>query len=138
MQDARTESEEASDNDRFEELSEKIKGIERELNTLSFIGKAGETLNGHLRNLSEHHHEQSLKLGVDLPSNDDLFRKVSLLSSIGDNTIQLGGEGRKNQAFIALWSALNQISIEDGQPDEVSIFVLKNLNRIYIHISKES
>ena len=125
LQDARTESEEASDNDRFEELSEKIKGIERELNTLSFIGKAGETLNGHLRNLSEHHHEQSLKLGVDLPSSDDLFRKVSLLSSIGDNTIQLGGEGRKNQAFIALWSALNQISIEDGQPDEVSIFCIE-------------
>ncbi len=113
------------DNDRFEDLSAKIKEIENELNTLSFIAKSGEILNGHLRNLSEHHYEQTLKLGVDLPSNDDLFRKVSLLSSIDDNTIQLGGEGRKNQAFIALWSALNQISVEDGQPDEVSIFCIE-------------
>ena len=37
----------------------------------------------------------------------------------------MGGEGRKNQAFIALWSALNQISVEDGQPDEVSIFCIE-------------
>ncbi|ALC85132.1 hypothetical protein AM499_04355 [Bacillus sp. FJAT-22090] len=37
----------------------------------------------------------------------------------------MGGEVRKNQAFIALWSALNQISIKDGQPDEVSIFCIE-------------
>ncbi|MCG3088506.1 AAA family ATPase [Sporosarcina cyprini] len=125
LQDARSEEEEQSDNARFEDLSGRIKVIENELNTLSFIGKAGETLNNQLRDLSEHHQEQKLKLGVDLPSNDDLFRKINLLSSIGEHTIQLGGEGRKNQAFIALWSALNQISIKDGQPDEVSIFCIE-------------
>jgi len=125
LQDARTDEEEMSDNQRFEELSTRIKTIENELNTLSFIRKAGESLNTQLRDLSEHHQEQTLKLGVDLPSNDDLFRKVSLLSSIGEHTIQLGGEGRKNQTFIALWSALNQISIQNGQPNEVSIFCIE-------------
>jgi len=125
LQDARTDEEEQSDNEKFEDISGRIKTIENELNTLSFIGKAGVTLNKQLRDLSEHHQEQKLKLGVDLPSNDDLFRKISLLSSIGDNTIQLGGEGRKNQAFIALWSALNQISIQDGQPNEISIFCIE-------------
>lgn len=125
LQDARSEEEEQSDNARFEDLSGRIKVIENELNTLSFIGKAGKTLNSQLRDLSEHHQEQELKLGVDLPSNDDLFRKISLQSSIGEHTIQLGGEGRKNQAFIALWSALNQISVKDGQPDEVSIFCIE-------------
>lgn len=125
LQDARSEEEEQADNARFEDLSGQIKIIEDELNKLSFIGKAGITLNSQLRKLSEHHLEQELKLGVDLPSNDDLFRKINLLSSIEGHTIQLGGEGRKNQAFIALWSALNQISIKDGQPDEVSIFCIE-------------
>lgn len=125
LKDARTEEEEKTDNEKFEILGDKVKEIESELNSLTFIGKAGDTLNQQLRDLSEHHHEQSLKLGVDLPSNDDLFKKVSLLSTIEDNAIQLGGEGRKNQAFIALWSALNQISIQDGQPNEVSIFCIE-------------
>ncbi|KAA9012284.1 ATP-dependent nuclease [Niallia endozanthoxylica] len=125
LQDARTDEEEQSDNEKFQDLSGRIKVIESELNTLSFIGRAGETLNNQLRELSEHHQEQKLKLGVDLPANDDLFRKFSLLSSIGEHNIQLGGEGRKNQAFIALWSALNQISIQDGQPNEVSIFCIE-------------
>ena len=125
LKDARTEEEELSDNERFEALSGQIESIENELNTLSFIEKAGITLNKQLKDLSEHHQQQNLKLGVDLPSNDDLFNKLNLLSSIGENTIQLGGEGRKNQAFIALWSALNQISIQDGQPNEVSIFCIE-------------
>lgn len=125
LKESRTQDERESDEEKFKLLSTGVKEIEKDLNTLTFISRAGTKLNTHLKELSEHHQQQNLSLGVDLPSNEDLFNKINLLSTIHESNIHIGGEGRKNQAFIALWSALNVISIEDGHPEEISIFCIE-------------
>ncbi len=99
--------------------------VQDDLEKLSFIDSAGTLLNTELAKLAEHHAYQQIRLGVDIPKSNDLFRKIQLLSNINDQAIQLGGDGKKNQAFLALWAALNEVEKGEDEPNEVSIFCIE-------------
>jgi putative ATP-dependent endonuclease of OLD family len=121
----RTKEQIHHDESRLTDLLSLLSDVQGVLDRLSFVDRAGTLLNDELRKLAEHHVAQDIKLGIDIPKSNDLFRKVQLLSYINDQAIQLGGDGRKNQAFLALWAALNEIENSDGQPDEVSLFCIE-------------
>jgi putative ATP-dependent endonuclease of the OLD family len=121
----RTEEQTISDNGYMEQVRIYMNDVQEQIDSLSYVKSAGEKLNTTLSDLAEHHVSQEIKLGIDIPSSKDLFKKVQLLSYINDQSIQVGGDGRKNQAFIALWAALNALQKVDGQVDEVSIFCIE-------------
>ncbi|MDD9267866.1 ATP-dependent endonuclease [Paenibacillus sp. GCM10023248] len=121
----RTEEQVREDESQLTNLISLLSDVQGLLDKLSFVDKGGSLLNDELKKLAEHHVSQEIKLGMDIPKSNDLFRKVQLLSYVNDQAIQLGGDGRKNQAFLALWAALNDIENSDGQPDEVSLFCIE-------------
>jgi putative ATP-dependent endonuclease of the OLD family len=125
LKSTRTEEQDKEDNEHIQNAIDILTDVQGELDNLSFINSAGTLVNKELRKLAEHHVSQEVRLGVDIPKSKDLFRKVQLLSYINDQAIQLGGDGRKNQVFIALWAALNVAENVDGEPDEVSIFCIE-------------
>ncbi|SFM20912.1 putative ATP-dependent endonuclease of the OLD family [Paenibacillus sp. 1_12] len=121
----RTDQQVSEDESQLSNLLSLLTDVQVLLDKLSFVEKGGALLNKELDNLAEHHTSQEIKLGIDIPKSNDLFRKVQLLSYVNDHAIQLGGDGRKNQAFLALWAALNEIENSDGEPEEVSIFCIE-------------
>lgn len=121
----RTDEQAQQDNTSMEQVRSFMNDVQDEVDKLSYVKSAGEKLNTVLSNLAEHHVSQEIKLGIDVPNNRDLFKKVQLLSYVNEQSIQVGGDGRKNQAFIALWSALNEMQKVDGQVEEVSIFCIE-------------
>lgn len=121
----RSEEQVQNDEAKLTDLLSILTDVQGLLDKLSFVEKGGSLLNEELMKLAEHHVSQEIKLGIDIPKSNDLFRKVQLLSYINDQAIQLGGDGRKNQAFLALWAALNELENSDGQPDEVSLFCIE-------------
>ncbi|MBA4496422.1 AAA family ATPase [Paenactinomyces guangxiensis] len=68
-----------------------LANVQNELDKLSFIQDAKNLLNEELRKLAEHHVLQEVRLGVDIPKSNDLFRKVQLISYINEQAVQLGG-----------------------------------------------
>ncbi|WP_031546627.1 ATP-dependent nuclease [Salinicoccus luteus] len=113
------------DNEKLGKVVQLMNNVQSEIDSLSYIQSAGTRVSDELNNLAEHHISQEIKLGIDIPKNNDLFKKVQLLSYVNEQSIQVGGEGRKNQAFIALWSAMNQLQYSEDQLDEVSIFCIE-------------
>jgi putative ATP-dependent endonuclease of OLD family len=122
---SRSSEEEQRDDSQWLRVNELRNQIQNELDSLSYIQNAGIKINEELKQLAEHHNLQEIKLGVDVPNEGELFRRLKLLSFVNDTAIQVGGDGRKNQAFIALWAAMNKIQKQDGQPDEVSILCIE-------------
>ncbi|PGD94985.1 ATP-dependent endonuclease [Bacillus wiedmannii] len=121
----RNEAQEAIDAEQWLRVNDLRNEIQRELDNLSYIQSAGVKINQELNMLAEHHTTQDMKLGVDVPNQNELFRRLKLLAHVNDTAIQVGGDGRKNQAFIALWAAMNKVQNQNGQPDEVSILCIE-------------
>ncbi|WP_144612335.1 ATP-dependent endonuclease [Bacillus cereus] len=121
----RSPEEESGDDSQWLRVNSLRDEIQGELDSLSYIQSAGNKINEELKQLAEHHNFQEMKLGVDVPNESELFRRLKLLSFVNEIPIQVGGDGRKNQAFIALWAAMNKIQKQDGQPDEVSILCIE-------------
>ncbi|AUM63297.1 ATP-dependent endonuclease [Brevibacillus laterosporus] len=121
----REEGQIGQDEEKLQVVHQLMKDVRSNVDDLSYIRDAGTRLNQNLQDLAEHHINQEIRLGFDVPQTNDLFKKVQMLSYINDQPIQLGGDGRKNQTFIALWAALNDIENSGGQPDEVTIFCIE-------------
>lgn len=125
LKSTRTDEQSQIDTDYMEQVRILMSEVQEQIDGLSYIKSAGTRLNTTLSKLAEHHLSQEVKLGIDVPTSKDLFKKVQLLSYVNDQSIQLGGDGRKNQAFIALWSALNELQKVEGHVEEVSIFCIE-------------
>ncbi|MCM3217782.1 ATP-binding protein [Niallia taxi] len=57
-------------------------------------------------------------MGVSVPNENELLGRLKLIS-------QIGGDGRKNQAFLTLWAAMNKIQNDDGEPEVVTILCIE-------------
>ncbi|WP_181898624.1 ATP-dependent nuclease [Halobacillus trueperi] len=121
----RTKEQISTDNKNLEKVVDLMNEVQNEIDSLSYIQSAGTRLSEELNNLAEHHISQEIKLGIDTPKSKDLFKKIQLLSYINEQSIQVGGDGRKNQAFIALWAAMNELQSDEDQVEEVSIFCIE-------------
>lgn len=114
-----------SDNKITAKVGEKLKEIEDNLKSISYLKTAGERLNSELKELSIHHHFNDIEFGIDIPSTEDLSNKIQLVMKHEDKTMLIGGDGLRNQLFISLWSAINTYEKESDEPLEVSIFIVE-------------
>lgn len=121
----RNASEIDADDEQWSNVKSLRDEIQSQLDGLSYIRAAGTKISEELQELSEHHRMQTMKMGVDVPNQNELLRRLKLISYVGDTAIQVGGEGRKNQAFLALWAAMNKIQKLDGEPEEVTILCIE-------------
>ena len=119
---ARTESEEGSDKAKITEVDTKIKEINKTISEIEYIQKATKGLNEELKELSFHHTSQEVIFSIGGYDVQNFIDNAQLSSQVNGNTLSLGGDGRNNQIFMALWAAKNKL---DKDPALTTIFAVE-------------
>lgn len=127
----RNETEIADDKEKTEIIKNNISGISNEISSLSYISKATTAINDELRKLSLHH--QNSDIGFD-PGTDDVdnyISNINLVSKMNNKSLAIGGDGRNNQIFLAMWAAKNNTTSET-EPSEVTIYCIEE-PEVHLH-----
>lgn len=119
---ARTEEEENSDKSKITEVDTKIKEINKTISEIEYIQKATSGLNVELKELSFHHTSQEVVFSIGGYDVQNFIDNAQLSSQVNGNTLNLGGDGRNNQIFMALWAAKNKL---DKDPALTTIFAVE-------------
>lgn len=96
--------------DQSNEASIKIKltTINEDINKLSYIEDATQTLNNELKKLSHHHTDYSVKFESSSINFSTFIDQLSLGAKSHNRAVGLGGDGRNNQILVALWKAKSE------------------------------
>lgn len=119
----RTDEQIASDNKLYTEIQGDLKKVDEKIPRLNYISTATDTLNDELSKLSLHHQKQKLTFDANTSNIDDFIKSVSIASKTDDKNILIGGDGRLNQIYLALWASRNQLTEENLS--EVTIFCIE-------------
>ena len=119
----REEGEEEEDNKGIKEIEINLHKINEDITRLSFIKNATNSINKELSDLSFHHIGHEAVFDVGASDTSSFIDNIQLASRVNGKTLILGGDGRNNQIFLALWAAKNQI--QDINPLEVSIYCIE-------------
>jgi putative ATP-dependent endonuclease of OLD family len=96
------------------------------VSSLSYIGKATESLNIELEQLSVLNKGQDIVFDTGASDPSQFVDNLRLAAQVGDKTLSVGGDGRNNQIHLALWSARNRpVFSADEEPLELSIFCIE-------------
>lgn len=117
--DNRTENETKQDNESLKNIETTLKGAGNSISALNFVSKATGSLNQELASLSSAN--ENYNVGFDTGASDirQYIDNLTLSSSHEGKTIALGGDGRNNQVYLAMWAAQRKVAQQD--PTEISI-----------------
>ncbi|CEG59374.1 ATP-dependent nuclease [Legionella fallonii] len=117
--DNRTEDEIEQDDASLKNIETILKGAGTEIAGLNFVSKATNNLNSELASLSVLN--ENYNVGFDTGASDirQYIDNLSLSSSQEGKTVALGGDGKNNQIYLAIWSAQRKVLQYD--PTEISI-----------------
>ncbi|MCP4491947.1 MAG: AAA family ATPase, partial [Gammaproteobacteria bacterium] len=120
---SRDEDEKQTDNTREDEIKTSIGHINDSITKLSYIGKATDSLNTELKELS--HHNAGFAVGLEAKSVDfsNFLDQLTLEARTSGVSIGLGGDGRNNQLLLALWKAKSEV--EHDLEDEAIIYCIE-------------
>jgi putative ATP-dependent endonuclease of OLD family len=116
-----------SDNLKQKQIEDRMVEINNEITNLSFVKQSTQFLNTELENISIHHIRQSVEFDI---APHGFIDKLALVSKIGNETIEVNGDGRSNQIFIALWAAKKQIMVENEV--EITIYCIEE-PEVHLH-----
>ena len=118
-----------SDEKLYEEIGKKLKFVDENIPSLSYVKNATEVINTELDKLSIHNREQRIVFDTDSTDVDRMISNVSLASKHKDRSMIIGGDGRINQIYLSLWASLNQPS---EYSNEVSMICIEE-PEAYLH-----
>ena len=97
--------------------------VDSKIPNLNFISKATLTINEELKDLSIHHKKQEIVFDTNASNIDKFINNVSIASKHKGKSILIGGDGRLNQIYLALWAAKNELKEE--KIEEFSIICIE-------------
>jgi putative ATP-dependent endonuclease of OLD family len=113
-----------SDDKLLSEIQTTLKNdVDKKIPNLNFISKATLTINEELKDLSIHHKKQEIVFDTNASNIDKFINNVSIASKYKGKNILIGGDGRLNQIYLALWSAKNELKEE--KIEEFSIICIE-------------
>ncbi|NTV25863.1 MAG: AAA family ATPase [Chlorobiaceae bacterium] len=115
----RDEKEVQDDDVLFGEIQRDLKEIDEKIPKLNFIASATKSLNEELVNLSLHHKKQSIVFDTNASNIDNFINSVTIASRSNGENVRIGGDGRLNQIYLALWASKNELKEE--KIEEVTI-----------------
>jgi putative ATP-dependent endonuclease of OLD family len=115
----REEKEVQDDEVLFGEIQRDLKEIDEKIPKLNFIASATKSLNEELVNLSLHHKKQSVVFDTNASNIDNLINSVTIASRSNGENVRIGGDGRLNQIYLALWASKNEL--KEDKIEEVTI-----------------
>jgi putative ATP-dependent endonuclease of OLD family len=119
----RTEEETESDDKLYSEIQNDLKVVDEKIPELKFISSATNTINEELSKLSLHHKKQKVVFDASTSNVDSFINNVSIAAKSNDENVLIGGDGRLNQIYLALWASRNGITEESLT--EVTIFCIE-------------
>lgn len=119
----RSDEEISSDDTLYSDITKNLKNIDSKIPELNFVKNATKIVNEELSKLSLHHSQQSVVFDSVASNIDSFINNVSISASAGEQSVLIGGDGRLNQIYLALWSSRNQLR-EDNM-SEVTIFCIE-------------
>ncbi|XMO86617.1 AAA family ATPase [Algibacter sp. AS12] len=119
----RTEEETQSDDKLYSEIQNDLKLVDEKIPALKFISTATNTINDELSKLSLHHKKQKVVFDASTSNVDSFINNVSIAAKSNEENVLIGGDGRLNQIYLALWASRNGITEESLT--EVTIFCIE-------------
>lgn len=119
----RTAEQTESDDKLFSEIQDDLKKVDEKIPKLNFISNATKTINSELSKLSLHHQKQEVVFDASTSNADSFIKNVSIASKNNGENVVIGGDGRLNQIYLALWASRNGITEESLT--EVTIFCIE-------------
>lgn len=107
------EDEEVSEDDKlYTEIQSDLKNVDDKIPKLNFISSATKSINEELASLSLHHKKHNIVFDTDASNIDSFIKNVSIASSHNGEKVKIGGDGRLNQIYLALWASRNELKQE--------------------------
>lgn len=119
----RTDEETVFDNSLYTEVKESLKTIDESIPKLIFVKNATSTINEELSKLSLHHTQQQVVFESAASDLDAFINNVAISAKHNEQSVLIGGEGRLNQIYLALWTTRNQLREENL--NEVTVFCIE-------------
>jgi putative ATP-dependent endonuclease of OLD family len=119
----REEDEVTQDEKLYSEIQSQLKNVDEKIPKLNFISSATNTINDELSKLSLHHTKQKIVFDVSSSNVDNFINSVSIASKSNEQSVLIGGDGRLNQIYLALWASRNELTKDSLK--EVTIFCIE-------------
>lgn len=119
----REEAQVELDNKLYAEIQTDLKTVDEKIPELNFISSATNTINEELSKLSLHHTKQKVIFDASSSNVDSFIKNVSISSKSNNENVQIGGDGRLNQIYLALWASRHGLTEESLT--EVTIFCIE-------------
>ena len=119
----RNEKESTADEKLYSEIQSELKSVDEKIPKLNFISSATNTINEELAKLSLHHTKQKIVFDASTSNADNFINNVSIASKSNEQNVLIGGDGRLNQIYLALWASRNELTQESLK--EVTIFCIE-------------
>lgn len=121
----RSEQEVKEDNENLEKLSGLRSDVSGLVSNLSYIKKSTESINTELQNLSFHNSDQNIVFDSSARDSLEYIDNLDLVSNVKGKKTVIGGDGRNNQIFIALWAARNGMYKETTDAQEITLYCVE-------------
>lgn len=119
----RNEGEVVADDAKITQIQGNLNNANENIAGLSYISRATESINTELKELSFHHTGQEVVFDVGGSDVNSFVENLHLSSKVNNRNLLIGGDGRNNQIFLALWAARNEIQEEN--PLEVVFYCIE-------------
>ncbi|WP_343689418.1 AAA family ATPase [Chitinophaga sp.] len=122
-QEKRSEAEVKIDDESLLDIEKELLSTNDKISKLSYVNKATEAINTELQELSFHHVGQEVVFDVGSSDVNSFVENLHLASKVNNSNLAIGGDGRNNQIFLALWAARNEI--KEDNPLEVTFYCIE-------------
>ena len=107
----------------YSEIEKELGDIDNKIPQLNFIASATSKINEELLKLSLHHGKQRVVFDATTSNVESFISHVSIASKSNGQNVLIGGDGRLNQIYLALWASRNELTEENVK--EVTIFCIE-------------
>lgn len=121
--DIRTAEEKTADSGVITSVETSLSGLNTQVRDISYVKNATNKINEELNKLSYKNENQKLAFEVAGDDISTLLNKVDLSMSTDDKLLSIGGDGKLNQIFLALWTNKHNLGLSDL--NEVSFYCIE-------------
>ena len=126
LQDAkesRTTEQVVRDSAAITQIGQKLAEVNASVTGLSYVSSATTDINKELGDLSFHNGRQNIEFDSGESDPEAFVEGLQLVSKIGAKKVAVGGDGRNNQIFLAIWASRFEKAVAD--PLEVTLFCIE-------------
>ncbi len=111
------------DEAKLKKVGATLQSAARDISSLTYIKTATTAINQELSDLSFHNSRQSVQFDVGAADPEEFVANLELVSKVGSKSITVGGDGRNNQIFLAIWASRQTRRLH--VPTQVTLFCIE-------------